>query len=158
MFMRGKTRRKLTTRCGTPAYMSPEVSRSADYEGDDADLWSCCIILIILLTGSKYLDLFSSKRFYLDLPWDNSTLSCPEFVSHVKNQTNSRINSIPEGPRRIILETLKFDPTKRWKVSDIMLNPWYLQENSLLDFKFMAADPSKLIQLIRENSSTQLIS
>ncbi len=53
MFIRGKSRRVLTTRCGTPAYMSPEVSKSLEYEGDDADIWSCCIILIILLTGSK---------------------------------------------------------------------------------------------------------
>ena len=33
--------------------MSPEVSKASEYEGDDADLWSCCIILIILLTGSN---------------------------------------------------------------------------------------------------------
>lgn len=52
LFMRGKTRRQLTTRCGTPAYMSPEISKASEYEGDDADLWSCCIILLILLTGS----------------------------------------------------------------------------------------------------------
>lgn len=55
VFRRGKIRRKLTTRCGTPAYMSPEISKTAEYEGDDADIWSCCIILIILLTGSIHI-------------------------------------------------------------------------------------------------------
>ena len=95
---------------------------------------------------------------FLDLPWDNSTLSCSEFLAHVKNRSNSKINSIPDGPKRIIYEILKYGPLKRWKVKDIMSDSWYLQDNYLLDFKFMAANPSKLIQLIRENSSTQLIS
>ena len=101
---------------------------------------------------------FMFDNYFLDLPWDNSTISCSEFVAHVKNRSNSRINSIPEGPKKIILETLKIDPTKRWKISDIISSSWYMQDNPLLDFKFMSADPSKLIQLIRENSSTQLIS
>lgn len=53
LFRRGSSRRKLSTRCGTPAYMSPEISNAEDYEGDEADIWSCCVILIVLLTGSK---------------------------------------------------------------------------------------------------------
>lgn len=55
VFRRGKIRRKLTTRCGTPAYMSPEIAKAVEYEGDDADIWSCCIILVMLLTGSIYI-------------------------------------------------------------------------------------------------------
>lgn len=85
-------------------------------------------------------------------------MNCSEFIAHMKDRSNSKINSLPEGPRRIVYETLKFDPLKRWKISDIVSDPWFIQQNNLLDFKFMAADPAKLIQLIRENSSTQLLS
>ena len=53
LFRRGSSQRKLSTRCGTPAYMSPEISNAEDYEGDQADIWSSCVILIVLLTGSK---------------------------------------------------------------------------------------------------------
>ena len=55
IFMRGKVKRTLSTRCGTPAYMSPELSCSEGYEGDDVDVWSCCIILVALLTGSNLI-------------------------------------------------------------------------------------------------------
>jgi hypothetical protein len=79
-------------------------------------------------------------------------------LSHVKDRSNFRINSLPEGPRRIINETLKLEPSKRWKISEISTDPWFIQANPLLDFNFMASEPAKLIQLIRENSSTQLVS
>lgn len=81
-----------------------------------------------------------------------------DFVSYIRNNSNTKINSIPDGPRRIIDGTLKLDPSKRWKLTDIIADPWFQQENTLFNFKFMAADPAKLIQLIKENSSTQLSS
>lgn len=161
LFVRGKTRRTLTTRCGTPAYMSPEVSKSSEYEGDDADVWSCCIILIILLTGSTYMFLCRMTNiiyFVIDLPWESSTSNSSDFIMHIKNKSNSKIKSLPEGPKRIIYETLKLEPRTRWKISDIVKDPWYLQSNSLLDANFMASDPAALINLIRQNSSTQLFS
>ncbi|XP_076029111.1 serine/threonine-protein kinase chk-1-like [Oratosquilla oratoria] len=40
----------LTLACGTTAYMAPEVFRRR-YNGPQADIWSCGIILFNLLTG-----------------------------------------------------------------------------------------------------------
>ena len=99
-----------------------------------------------------------NNNLFVDLPWETCTSNCSEFVGHVKSRSNSRINSLPEGPRRIIYETLKLDPLKRWNLSDITSDPWFIKENPLLDIKFMASDPAKLIHLIRENSRTQLLS
>lgn len=96
--------------------------------------------------------------FFIDLPWDNATSSCVEFASFLKTRTITRINLIPEGPRRIIEGILKLDPCKRWKLSEIMNDPWFKQVNPLFDINFMAADPAKLIQQIKENSSTQFSS
>lgn len=92
------------------------------------------------------------------MPWDNATSSCSEYANYVKSGFNSRINYISDGPKRIINGVLRLDPTKRWKLSDIISDPWYKQDNLLFDFKFMASDPEKLMRLIRENSSTQLSS
>lgn len=46
------------TRCGTPVYMAPEIDIYGDY-GQGADIWSCGVIFLEMLVGSK--------------PWPNCT-------------------------------------------------------------------------------------
>lgn len=41
----------LKTSCGSPHYAAPEITYGNPYRGDQADIWSCGIILFALLTG-----------------------------------------------------------------------------------------------------------
>lgn len=99
----------LHTQCGTPAYVAPEVLRKRGYDGARADLWSCGVVLYVLLCGflpfqhDNYVKMYQKifKGEYQMPPW------------------------VSGDARRLIARLLVVDPAKRISVPEIMRTPWF---------------------------------
>ena len=126
---RNKTRR-LTTICGTRPYVAPEVL-FGDYDGPLADVWSCGIILFVLLTGCT--------------PWDEPTEESPEFVEYFAkpNKIVSPWDRLDRSVLVLIKGMLNVYEDKRATVEQIRRHQWFRQHNSLLD-EGMCKDPVEL--------------
>lgn len=42
---------RLTSYCGTPPYMSPEIASRSPYSGQTSDVWALGVSLYLMLTG-----------------------------------------------------------------------------------------------------------
>ncbi|KAJ0536820.1 putative protein kinase CAMK-CAMKL-CHK1 family [Helianthus annuus] len=99
----------LHTQCGTPAYVAPEVLRRKGYDGAKADIWSCGVILYVLLAGF--------------LPFQD------ENVMHMYKKIFKAEYEYPPwfsaDARRLISKILIVDPSRRITIPAIMRSPWF---------------------------------
>ncbi|KAK4731295.1 hypothetical protein R3W88_024283 [Solanum pinnatisectum] len=99
----------LHTKCGTPAYVAPEVINRRGYDGAKADIWSCGVILYVLLAG--YLPFQDSNLMEMYRKIGKAEFKCP--------------NWFPPDARRLISKILNPNPSTRMSISKIMENSWF---------------------------------
>jgi len=101
----------MTTQCGTPSYVAPEVLEGKGYD-EAVDFWSIGIILYILLCGFP--------PFYDD---DNDKLF--ELIAKAKVEFPSPYwDSISDPAKDLIRKLLTADPRTRLKSDAILAHPW----------------------------------
>ncbi|TYG95962.1 hypothetical protein ES288_A11G310400v1 [Gossypium darwinii] len=69
----------LHTACGTPNYVAPEVLKDRGYDGTSSDIWSCGVILFVLMAGYLPFDELSLIGLYKKI-WE-AFFSCPSWFS-----------------------------------------------------------------------------
>ncbi|NP_001267860.1 hypothetical protein VitviT2T_019062 [Vitis vinifera] len=99
----------LHTTCGTPAYVAPEVINRKGYDGAKADIWSCGVILFVLLAG--YLPFHDSNLMEMYRKIGKADYKCP--------------NWFPSEVRRLLSKILDPNPNTRISIAKIMVNPWF---------------------------------
>jgi len=110
----------LTTACGTPGYVAPEIINGKQY-GKEVDMWSLGVILYILLCGyppfhdDNQVQLFKMIRkgqYEFDKPyWDNVSAEAKDLITHL----------------------LCVDASKRYTVEQMLDHKWLKTEASTAD-------------------------
>ncbi|KAJ1278156.1 hypothetical protein BS78_04G057800 [Paspalum vaginatum] len=105
----------LSTSCGSPCYIAPEVILHKSYDGAAADVWSCGVILFELLAG--YLPFQDRSLTSLYRRISRAQFSFPQWFTPLQKKLISRI--------------LNPSPIKRAKISDIFKDKWFHEDHDL---------------------------
>lgn len=99
----------LHTACGTPAYVAPEVISRKGYDGAKADIWSCGVILYVLMAGLLPFHDPNLMEMYRKIR--NAEFKCPSWFS--------------SDVRRLITRILDPNPETRVSIQKIKENSWF---------------------------------
>ncbi|XP_037495424.1 CBL-interacting serine/threonine-protein kinase 3 isoform X1 [Jatropha curcas] len=102
----------LHTTCGTPNYVAPEVLNDRGYDGATADLWSCGVILFVLLAG--YLPFDDSNLMNLYKKISAAEFTCPPWLSF--------------GAMKLITRILDPNPMTRITITEILEDEWFKKD------------------------------
>jgi carbon catabolite-derepressing protein kinase len=126
----------LKTSCGSPNYAAPEVIGGKLYAGPEVDVWSCGVILYVLLVGR--------------LPFDDEHI--PSLFAKIARGTYSIPQWMPSGAASLIKKMLVVNPVQRATIEDIRGDPWFLTElppylqPPVEEFFNTGVDPNKAIE------------
>ncbi|KAF8719476.1 hypothetical protein HU200_024199 [Digitaria exilis] len=99
----------LHTACGTPAYVAPEVLIRKGYSGAKADVWSCGVILFVLV--ASYLPFHGRNLIEMYKKISKAEYRCPRYFS--------------TGLKELLYGILDPDPNTRMPISRIKRSAWY---------------------------------
>ncbi|KAJ8750757.1 hypothetical protein K2173_015938 [Erythroxylum novogranatense] len=99
----------LTTACGSPCYVAPELLANKGYDGAAADVWSCGVILFEILAG--YLPFDDRNLMMLYRKISRAEYTCPKWFT--------------EDQKQLISRMLDPNPRGRIKIQEIIEQSWF---------------------------------
>ncbi|KAL2885861.1 Serine/threonine-protein kinase chk1 [Ceratocystis lukuohia] len=154
MYMFENQRKKSTSLCGSPPYIAPEILKcrpssqvingrripAASYDPEVADIWSCGVILFVLLVGNT--------------PWDEPSSSSWEFQEYKSKggrSTDPLWERVPADVASLLRGMICVDPKDRFNMNKIRNHPWTTRRNPLLTADGTVADPLHLATQLLAN-------
>ncbi|SMN17854.1 similar to Saccharomyces cerevisiae YDR477W SNF1 AMP-activated serine/threonine protein kinase found in a complex containing Snf4p and members of the Sip1p/Sip2p/Gal83p family [Maudiozyma saulgeensis] len=102
----------LKTSCGSPNYAAPEIIGGKLYAGPEVDVWSCGVILYVLLCHR--------------LPFDDESL--PKLFKNINNGIYALPNFLSPGAASLIKRMLIVNPLGRISIQEIMQDEWFKKD------------------------------
>ncbi|KAJ8514810.1 hypothetical protein ONZ45_g7707 [Pleurotus djamor] len=100
----------LKTSCGSPNYAAPEVISGQLYTGPEIDVWSCGVILYVMLCGK--------------LPFEDDDVTT--LFSKITQGIYTTPHHVSSDARNLIASMLVVDPLKRITIPDIIEHPFFV--------------------------------
>ncbi|CAD2222068.1 serine/threonine kinase [Angomonas deanei] len=102
----------LQTVCGTPNYVAPEVLKEQGYDGLMADVWSCGVVLFVMLAGY--------------LPFDDENVNA--LFTKIERGEFRMARHFSEDARDLIENMLRVDPARRFTLQDVIAHRWFQKD------------------------------
>lgn len=130
LFVYNGVKKLCKTSCGSPPYTAPEVvtcdTRLAKqlgngYSGDLVDIWSCGVVLFVLLVGNT--------------PWDeplDRSFEFNEYVTTNGHPDDELWGSLPADTLSLLRGMMRIEPSERFSLADVRRHPWFTRKNQYL--------------------------
>lgn len=140
--------------CGSPPYIAPEIldvghanqkrrlgDEKVGYDPQIADVWSCAIVLFVLLVGNT--------------PWDSPVMQesyeYHEYVTTHGHPSDELWEKVPGAALSLLRGMLNIDPIERFTMDSVGKHLWFTRPNSHLNAKGRAANPVGLATQMLES-------
>mmetsp|Transcript_65940 Transcript_65940/g.162287 ORF Transcript_65940/g.162287 Transcript_65940/m.162287 type:complete len:475 (+) Transcript_65940:104-1528(+) len=110
----GKNDHTMTTTCGTPGYVAPEVLEQAGGYGPEVDVWSCGVILYILLCGFPPFYDENNAVLFQQIKKGDYSFPSPYW------------DEVSDSAKDIVSKVLVVDPSKRYTAAECLQHNWIL--------------------------------
>ena len=110
----------LDTPCGSPSYAAPEMIMGTKYNGFLSDIWSCGVILYVMLCGYLPFEGFNNNDLFKKI---------------LKGKVYYP-NNIDKSAVDLMKNILVVNPEKRIDINKIKKHPFYLRGKSIFNEKF----------------------
>ncbi|KAK9368060.1 kinase-like domain-containing protein [Lipomyces kononenkoae] len=135
IFERHGIRKQSTTICGSAPYCAPEVVSRKSYDADLADIWSCGVVLFVLLSGCT--------------PWQWAVDHDPDYGRYRKSKGMVKEypwDRLPRAVLSLLRKLMRENPRERMPLKNIRMHPWFKKPNKLISPSGQCADPISLAE------------
>ena len=135
LFEYGGKRKMAVTLCGSPPYVAPEVltcgaldGKAKGYCADRSDIWSCGVVLFVLLAGNT--------------PWSKPVEGVDEygrpneFSEYVQTEgkpVDELWDALPSEVLSLLRGMMKVDVNSRFSLAEVRRHPWFTRKNKFMD-------------------------
>eukprot|EP00980_Cylindrotheca_fusiformis_P001373 scaffold344_cov130-Cylindrotheca_fusiformis.AAC.4 len=106
----------LTTMCGTPQYVAPEVYMQRNGYDEKCDLWSAAVVVYLLLGGY--------------VPFDGEDMELPKIVCAGHFEFHDKFwKHISDAPKKLIKDLLRVDPEERATITNVLDVGWLRRQD-----------------------------
>ena len=113
---------KLNTSLGTQGYAAPEIIARQSYFGSCADIFSCGVILFLLVTGN----LPFAKNASANDPYYRNFVD--KNYEHFWNMIELKKINVTNDFKSLVTLMLSYDPAQRPTINEVINHPWYLSD------------------------------